>query len=288
MPVPEARRLHIRLLNLYPATTVKDHRHVTEPGTKDDAIEAVVDNSEDVEELLEFVVTYFGRLHQHVYVFRWDGEELDPEAPFNEPPIRTVAEDDERHHYYLLRRTYELVLDDPLEYSQLDFSWPVKIVEAPDHLRVHFTIMAKSPAAYVGGDRGIVRAIPHPKEDSLLEGLQMTAGIGEHASLMDLNRGVKALWDADEIDSPAVKYKRARATSKDVMDEEFLVKADDPERYRELWDKPLFKTTFVFLGEDDCVDYFNIDPSNGKVTFRRYSATDDCVDNVIRTIVEAN
>ena len=175
------------------------------------------------------------------------------------------------------------MLDTPLERHSVTFAWPVKLVASPDHVRIHFTIMAKKPQAYALDDRVVVKSAQEPTEGDLLSEFLPATG-----RPLDLNRGIKALWDADAFDAPAVRYKRARATSVEVMDEAFTVKRDDPDRYAELTDKPLYTTTFTFTGEDACIKYFVADPTQGRLVFRRYSSSTNCVDDVIGRILAAN
>lgn len=289
MGVPESTDVRNRLLGLFPAATVHEYHDDADATTKDAAIEAVVERL-DEEGLSRLVVASFGLLHQHVFLFHWEPPEdegLNPSEIFDEEPVRENDVGREHHYYYLLERNYQLYLD-PLEKDELVFSWPIKVVTADDHVRVHFTIMAKSPSAYVNDNKTVVKSIPYPDEDKLLDDFHATDGLIGRAHRMDINRGIKALWDVDDIDSPNVKYKREKATSKDVMDESFTVKQDDPELYEALENKALFKTQFLLTVDDPCARYFVVNPSKGKVTFRRYSSTTDCVDSVIRRIIEAN
>ena len=63
---------------------------------------------------------------------------------------------------------------------------------------------------------------------------------------------------------------------------------DDHDLYEELATDPLYQTTFRFMGESPCIDYFDTEPTNGTIMFRRYSSSSECVDGVIRKIIEAN
>ena len=288
MPI-EDRDVRKRLLELFPAETIRASTLVSEAMTKAKRIMAVVDSA-DLGDIRDFVATNFGRLHQHVYIFEPDpADGLAPNltAPFGADPFKVTVEGNERHHFYLLPLTYALVLEEPLEHRDLLFAWPLKVVVAPTHVRIHFTIMAKSPRAHVGDGRSVLKSTPRPTERDLLAEFPEPPGLARPGPL-DLNRGIKALWAADVFDAPAVLYKRERATSKEVMDEAFTVKEDDPALYAQLADKPLYQTTFQFRGEDPCIKYFTADPTQGSLVFRRYSSSNDCVDGVIRRLLAAN
>ena len=280
----DAREVRQRLLDLFPAVTIQQFPLVRDKMTKAEAIAAVAHGAEATD-VLDFVGTAFGHLHQHVHVFPRDPALDRPDAPmpFGVAPFTATIEGDEYHYFYLVPLIYQLVLDTPLEHHSVTFAWPVKLVVAFDHVRIHFTIMAKKPQAYAAEGRVVLRSAHEPTERDLLADFGSVTG-----RPLDFNRGIKALWDADVFDAPAVRYKRARATSQEVMDEAFTVKRDDPDRYAELADKQLYNTIFVFSGKKTCIKYFVADPTQGKLVFRRYSSSTDCVDDVVRRILAAS
>ncbi|MDE0357247.1 MAG: hypothetical protein OXN92_05840 [Gammaproteobacteria bacterium] len=283
MPI-DAREVRERLLDLFPAATIQQFPQVREKMTKVEGIAAVAQHAA-LTDVREFAATMFGYLHQHVHVFHRipAHDHLNVPTPFGVDPFTSTTAGQEHHYFYLVPLIYELVLDAPLERHSVTFAWPVKVVVAPDHVRIHFTIMAKKPQAYAADGRVVVNSTQEPTERDLLGEFHLDVG---HP--LDLNRGIKALWDADVFDAPVVRYKRSRATSLEVMDEAFTVKRDDPQRYAELAGKPLYNTTFTFTGENACIKYFVSDPTQGRLAFRRYSFSTDCVDDVVRQILAAN
>lgn len=288
MPLP--REVLERLLGLFPVTALREFGQPDEPMTKEDLISAIADGKSE-NAVLNFVASNAGVLHQHVYVFDKrpaDGNNgFDPAAPFGAAPYRQYNVGNERVYHYLLELTYEVLLDDPLERAELGFAWPVKMVVAPRHIRVHFTIMAKSLAAYSPGGRPVLRSSPSLDEEDLLDGFPATLGMPPRGAL-DLNQGVKALWEAGEFDSPVVRYVEDKATTRAVMHEDQLVKRDDPERYAEMLLTPLLDTTLLFMGENPCVKHVVVNACEGTLAFRVYSSSNDCIDDVIRRILQAN
>ncbi len=283
MPIGNPEVLE-RILDLFPADTLEEFEQVTGKMTKADAIAAIAAGYER-DRVLGFVANNFGRLHQHVYMFEQTGAVRVADS-FGEPfGVRNDA--GETHSHYLAELWHHLVVEPPLERIQVEFAWPLKVVEAPGHVRIHLTIMSRSPQSYIGDQKTVVSAKQVPTEAGLVELFRLFPGVDGRAPL-DLNRGIKALWDADQFDAPSVQYKRARSTAKDVMDEDFTVKAHDPALYEVLHDKPLFGTTFRFMQEDPCVPHFHVQPTDGFFRFRRYSSSNDCVDRVIRSVLENN
>jgi hypothetical protein len=284
MPIG-SRVVRERLLDLFPAEAIQAFPEVRDKMTKAEAAAAVAKGA-DADDVRNFVASNFGRLHQHVYFFEpgLTNGVINANPPYGVAPFRTGKKSEERSYFYLLRLAYDLVLDNPLEKETLAFAWPLKVVVAPNHSRLHLTIMAKSLSGYMPEDRSVLKTLQRPTERDLLNEFRQSFGWQR----LDLNRGIKALWDTGEFDAPSVQYKRPRSITTNVMDEDFTVRAHDPERYIELLDKPLFQTTFRFLGDEPCIGYFVADPTNGSLVFRRYSTSNDCIDDVVRRILAAN
>lgn len=266
-----------RLLDLFPAN-VLSARNGSPGGLKGAAVSGLAQGF-GVDEAQAFVAEHFGFLHQHVHVFE--------QGPRNDPAEVLGTEaghhrwQGEDHHVFIRELTYDLVVEGPLEAMTLTLPWPLKLVRGQGHVRLHSTIMARSPATLI--DRPVVKAVKTPREKDLVGALR-AIGIGDP---LDLNRGIKRLWFDDVFDAPAVQYKRERATTRDVMDEEFLVKADDPELYDELQDKSLYDVMFK-MREPECVKYFVADPTRGTLSFRRFPASETCIDALIQRIIAAN
>lgn len=279
-----------RLLEIFPAQTLQAFPQVDDKMTKAEAIAAVVAAASPAD-LRDFMLANFGRLHQNIYLFErgQNAGNPTPDVPFGVAPFAADTRGSEEHHFFLLPLSYDLILDGPdgLVRESLPFAWPAKLVVASEHVRVHLAMMAKSPQAHVGSERTVVKATPNPTEKDLLSGFPASLGLVGCGSL-DVNKGIKALWDDDEFDAPVFRYKRSRSTAKEVMDESYLVKRDDPTRYAELIVEPLYQTTFQFMGDAPCIEYFVIDPTNGSVAFRRFSDTEGCVDGVLGKILAAN
>ena len=144
--------------------------------------------------------------------------------------------------------------------------------------------MNKKPEAYVTGGRHVVRSRREPADRDLLEEFYPTSG----DCVLDLNRGIKTLWDANEYDAPSVQYRRSRSTLRQIMDEEFTIKRDDPKTYADLIGKPLGTTRLIITQEDPCIRYFVTDPTQGRLTFHVHSLSSDCIDEFSRKIIAAN
>lgn len=235
MPIG-SRAVLRRLLALFPTDSLPYFEQVPEKTSKGNAIDAVLSGYEE-QKMIEFVASNFGRLHQHVYVYAQDSR--DRNEVFGEP-VRVTRVGDEEHRFYLHDLVHELVVGDPLEYLKIAYVWPLKVVVAPDHIRFHMTIMDKSSKAYVEEGKRVIKTSPIPTEGDLLVRFSRSSlGFMGGCWPVDLNKGIKALWGTDSIDSNSVEHQTAVAAIKSKMHEDLLVKANAPALYSELQDKPL-------------------------------------------------
>lgn len=279
------RELLERLLDLYPRAALLTAWEM-ERVKKGPAIDQIV-GAAPMTDIFRFAAENGGRTRQHVHLVEAPpNHQLLSPSVLGHPPLFSSTNGDETAFSYIVPLNFKVVLDGPLEHSTLSFLWPMKLVLAPNHARLHLTIMSKNVDSYYPG-RVVVRARPSLQEQDFLGALPAAIEAPNIVPL-DINRGVKALWEADRIDSPKIKWKKAKSVTEQVMDEQYRVKQDDPDVYVDAQAKPLLATLFEFRAGDAIVDYFKVDPTYGRVFFRRFSRESSSVDNVVREILAAN
>lgn len=287
----EEREMRRRLLQLFPKATLDSFPAAINKKNKTEMVEAVVDSA-TTDDINGFVRDRFGRLHQHTHIFEPDDRivaALDEAVPFGATLLESPATvRGEQHRTYILPLDYNLILGNPLEERTIRFPWPFKIVAAPDHCRIHFTIMAKDIRAHMKDDRPVEKVTQQPTRHELLRVLPSALDL-DYMTPLDLNKGIKDLWENNDIfDARNVKHKRVRATSKDVMDGSYTVKRDDPVLFRELMGRPLFETAFVLWPEHQFTKYFLANPTKGILSFRCYSEKSGNIDEFVRRILGVN
>ncbi len=241
------------------------------------------------EEIINFAYTYHPTTKHHLHLFSHSAEQISslPDEPLGLLSlVRSERTATQALWFYLIELSYNVVLRDPLEIVPVKFPWPVLIRCTNDLLTLRFTIMEPSMASRFDSGR-IVKATREIDESTVQAQALGNLGLS-NVTALDLNKGVKGLWSDDMIDSPSVQWKKARATTRQVMDGDYLVKRDDPDLYQELVDKPLFGALFRWVGDSISLEHFTVEATQGTFTFRTFSDLDKGADYVVREILERN
>ena len=284
-----ATREHLRrLLNLFSFKKIAE-RFEPEESTKAAAVHAVVDEFHE-SDIWDFTFDYHPTTKHHVKLYSF--QRTDPgNLPGNplgmDGLVRQSTRPDSRHWFYVLPCSHRMILRDPFEEQVLTFPWPVSVTVMPKSMMVRTTILEKSLSSHIPG-REIVRTTRELSEGALYQALLNGLNIPE-VRPMDLNKGVKELWEAGQIDSGKAQWKKARATTTQVMDSNYLLRQNDPELYQSITDKPLLKMSFDWLDDEAMsIKHFAVDATFGELSFSTYSDLERGPQDVVRTILERN
>jgi hypothetical protein len=270
-----------RLLELFPLAVFREVRHDLK-GTKDEVCYSVAEQSTP-DQIVAFIRAHIGRCKQHVYIFNRNPNERAqlPEAVSGGEKAFSDQEGT-GEAIYIIRTSYSVVLKDPLEETELEFLWPIKVQIKPNHLIVRFVALEKDVSSYFERQCYVVRR--SIQEKTVLQDLGLT-----NAERTDIHKGIKALWDAGFMDSPRTKFKKPKSMASEAMDEELGIKEHNPELYETLLDSVLLQTLFVTKKELECgVSAFSADCANGLLAFPRYSDAERNTDFVIDEILRHN
>lgn len=289
-----ARELRYRLLRLFPIAVVKTafpSLRGTQPVILDQiassASEAVVNG---------FVVANFGFVKKHISLFELPDVNIHSLDNVNDllngELIDKVVTQDSIRYIYLFQHIYDvpatLETDGSFHRLAVAFKQPISIEITRTRLIVSLTILERNPKNYLHGYL-VYNAKRRVEDKDLVEALLVKlAETFPPASLLDINQGVKSLWENDLIDARAVKYRRDSSVATEVMDENFTYKERYPERYLEVIQAPLKKHTFRFLQNHDQYCDFESDPSAGILSFNKYPSELNQIENVVREILDQN
>lgn len=272
-----------RLLELYPIAALRGAWEGIE-GTKDELCFAIA--TEDPQDIIDFAHEFLGCCRQHVFIYSHN-ERLDRLPEIDLTAAVKVSDEhdaDSRQILYLLRFSYNVVLRDPLEETELRFLWPIRLDFTNDHIAVRFVTLEKNIATYFDG-RPYYISRRSADAKSVLSEIEDQINIEK----TDLHKGIKTLWDTDVIDSPRAKFKKPYSTSDEAMDEDRFIKEHDPELYELVKDLPLFNTLFHVLPDNGInVDVFSVDPSRGLINFPRYTENIGDTDHLVAEILRHN
>lgn len=269
-----------RLLELFPLAVFREVRPDLR-GTKEEVCYAFAQES-TAEQVVAFVRTHLRRCKQHVYIFNRNGNQGPlPDTVSGGEKVFTGG-DGNNEVLYIVRTSYSVVLKDPLEETELDFLWPIKVQLKPDHLIVRFVSLEKDVSSYFERQCYVVRKTIDEK--TVLQDLGLAS-----MKRTDLHRGIKTLWENGFMDSPRTKFKKPMSLASEAMDEERGIREYNPELYELLMDSVLLNTLFFIKEEQHCgVTAFSADCINGFLAFPRYSEVERNTDFVIDEILGHN
>jgi hypothetical protein len=288
-----ASELLERLLKLYPAKLLKGKFDV-EGSTQAEKLPQIAANySADV--IRQFAIDKIGNTKQHTYIFRLGTKFVRKNFDVTDLPFKVSSEfhgDDGNYVLFCFPIVeYDVALLNPYQEFTVQFYQPTRIVVKNRILMVQTTIMERSASAYLPVDkkRKLVDIEKRNTEDDFIPKILAAFRLHSTVEVCDLNKGVKAMWAANTIDATSVKYKKDKSTATESMDEQFTVKADMPETYKDIITRPLNKMTFRPLNEADHFSRsFTVDPSKGEFSMNIYPEDPDQTWNIINEILRNN
>ena len=274
-----------RLLNLYPVSSLKDkwpqHRK------KDEILAWVVENA-DRKEIREFLNEYLSCCKQHVHLFSHKNDVRNlprfriPEAEKVAEPKVGVAQS----LFYVAEVEFHVVFTNPLGEDRIKFLWPMRLEFSREHLVVRFVMMEKNVRTYFPNalsSRTVGRSL---SETAILGHLKEV--LTELVPL-DINKGIKHLWNADRIDSIKMKYRKSKSMATESMDAGAGIKKTYPEQYKELIKRPLHDGTFkVAENAETSIDGFLSNPTFGYLGFSSYSEHQGDTEAFVSEIIANN
>jgi hypothetical protein len=278
-----------RLIKLYPVRVIREQFDVT--GVAQDPMITDIIASNARATLIRFCYDSFNTTKQHVHLYKLGRNfrirNFDKED-FVWDVVEHTKSSEELVLFCLPKVKYRVTLANPFRAEDLDFYQPVKITFRGDLVIVQFIILEKNVESYYQkGD--FIKSDRETKEEDLIEEFIDYLDDDYNVETNDINTGVKHLWDTDLLDSKYVKFKKAKSTSTEAMDEGETVKVSLPEEYETLMSAPLQKTVFKYLGEDDeFCSAFTADPTKGQLSFTRYPDNENQIQNVIDEILSNN
>lgn len=278
----------VRLVSLFPVDLIRD-RWPEAVGSKDEmALQAVADRNVNL--IAGFVAKNLNCCHQHVYVYEAGAGNLMDAVPENvldgSARIARIESADSIRLVYALPYDYKVIVRQPaLQELTLRFLWPVSFTFTGSTMVARLVKMNKDYRAYVK-DRVPISGSAIRDERTLLGSVLQAVPVVLSPS--DLNKGIKAMWAADDVDAQASSIKLSSSTRSDRMDTNRLIKRDLPELYEKVIATTILNASFLCLSEALSVERFGIKPSFGEVNFPLYSGTPDATEGLLRALLEAN
>lgn len=279
------RNLLKRLLKAYPVRVLKDVFDITGL-SQNEVIEEVL-NSNSTMIIKNFAFTNFSHLRQHVYIYNITGVMdnnwiCDNDVYHNQkniaPKSRTIN--------LLFKATYKVFNPQTTAIEDILFYTPVQIRIINTKLIISINIQERDATSFF---QGVVYSVSKDMlDDEIINYIVARMSLTAALTRTDINKGIKQLWEENFIDAASVKFKKARSTSIEIMDEEFTLKTTMPDVYNSLLNAPLQKNIFKLLERDDIISHFTTEPSIGRLSFTKFPETINSIPELIDLILKRN
>ena len=273
-----------RLLNLYPVHALRQQWAFK--GKKDEIIDQI-GRQADRKDIKTFLHAYLTCCKQHVYLY---SHEIDPS---DLPRFRItdaekehdVTEGTTRRVLYVAKLDYRVIFTEPLREETLTFLWPMRLDFTPNNLIVRFVTMEKDLRTYFDEpSKTVSRSVT---EIQILDHLQQSLGLER----LNINRGLKHLWDADSIDGLLAKFQKSESTQTETMHGTKGLKETYPNLYREVKNAPLTNVVFKTISKGEkraSISYFSADAGKGSLSFSTYSEQPGDTVSFVEEIIRHN
>jgi hypothetical protein len=282
------KKLMERLVHLFPVKVLKDF--FNETGNADSVIDAIVSKRTDAV-ITDFVFSNYSSTRQTIYLFQLN-KNFSRTIIDGTFPIKIVKESKSANQYTFLclpQTEFSVYLSNPTSKADLFFLQPVLIIIENKSLSIIFTKLEKNVHTYFPSQREAKRASVKNDEEETLSNL--LTFFRTHFSVLptDFNKGIKYLWDKDDIDCHKIQWRRPHSTSTETMDGILTFKQKYPAEYKEIIKTQLSKSLWKYLLSDDYLcEGFTADPSHGEISITKFPKDPNQTKNVITKILANN
>ncbi|MDQ6531175.1 hypothetical protein [Flavobacterium sp. LHD-85] len=272
-----------RLLKAFSVESLKTIFNLSDSKERQAGLLINITNTHNVATLNKIIFDNFSLLKQYVYVYEFKGVLTDTWLD-KHPAFINSQKITNSHSIFnlLVPIVYEGYNKAKGTIDKFNFLVPVQIHKRKTVLTIHINILERDIST-ITTDK-IIGATRDLNDEAILKTIVPFAN-PINLFKYDLNKGIKYLWDIDEIDALKVKFKKNDSTSHEVMDAGKLIKKQMPVLYAELIKTPIRHTIFRILQRQNLVNHFAIDPSLGIINFSVYppffNGTNDLIDLIL-------
>jgi hypothetical protein len=276
-----------RLLKAFSVEALKEVFNLTDSKERQAGLLSNIIKSNNATIINNTVFKHFSLLKQHVYLYEFKGA-LDDNWLDKHPSFLSMQKMTNSHSIFnlLIPVKYEGYNKTKGSMEEFEFVVPVQIHKKKTVLIIHINILERdistittdkifSPKRDINDENILANIIPFANPVTLFK--------------YDLNRGIKQLWHIDEVDAIKIKYKKAKSTSQEVMDEvNSGIKKEMPLIYAELIKTPLRHATFRILKQKNLINFFVVDPSSGIFNFSVFPQHLNGINDLIDLVLTKN
>ncbi len=280
-----------RLLKLFPVAIIKENFE-TRSKVQNDILTEISEYYSS-QKVFDFITSNLNYSKQHIYLFH-NPMEFSKAMQYDFLSASRILRDSvdgKNIDYLFVDQVYDIITDSTngIEKLELRFKQPLMIEISSNFIILKLTILERNPSSYLS-DYDVIKYKRRLDDNELVDSFKEHFLMKFNTTLnhVDINKGIKYLWNSNMIDAVFVKYKREKSISTEVMDESYTFKQQYPIQFNEVLQSPLKKHGFRFLTDHDVYCDFSADPSNGTVSIHKYPTNKNQIENVIREIIRNN
>ncbi len=283
-----AKDLMKRLLHLFPLATAKEAFDKT--GTADVVLDEITD-SQTQAAIKSFAFENYPITRQNIYIYQLNEvfirADFDPEQfPFTVEHSESPQEELRIHS--LPRTKFDVLIGRTGDRQNLIFIQPITVRLIGDILVIHFTKLVRNISYYFAENDYPVKISQDNQESDILA--KVLAFFDDYdPQPLDINAGVKHLWEIDDVDCHKVLSRKAASSVMETMDENLLFKEQYPAEYLTIIQRPLEKTVFKYLLDDGYLcNLFTTEPTVGRISINQFPEDINQAKNVVSKILANN
>lgn len=278
-----------RLLNLFPASNIKTY--FDKKGNISDVLIELVE-SKTKEIITAFASDNLNLCKQRVYVLHATGNlNLDTLKRCGYEFVSDITSETKRSILFLAPLEYGVNLFEPYESVELRFLQPVQLEIVGSTVFLKIVTVDKNVSSYFDPERLAAKKSESLTELTIRDEMisHLSLSLGSAVSTIDLNKGIKKLWNDDVIDGMKVRYRKSNSSITETMYGESTFKRKYPDEFDDLMMRPLDTTIFRYIRDNaNWPRKFAIDAENGMLLVSQYQDNVNQIENAITEILREN
>lgn len=283
-----ARELSKRLLHLLPVQVLRD-----EFKSKDSAIDLIesVSGSRTTVEIKKFISQNQSYTRQNIYLFKLN-KSFNRTSIKKDFPLDIEFENNQGAEFIFFCLpvvTFSVYLSNPTAKEEIKFLQPLTISINNKNLIIQYTKIESQMRFHFPLTREAKKNSEDNSEEITLQIILDYLGKNYSISANDINKGVKHLWDIDDIDCIKISNRDPDSTTTTVMDAEKTFKKRYPALYKKIILTPINSAIWKYLLQDNYLcEGFTADLTGGKISITKSAKFPNQVINVITKILTYN
>ncbi len=277
-----------RLLHLYPLEELKPF-FGKDGKIGDVIIDTVKTNTQKA--IKEFSFSFQPVTKQNVYVYELSKNFVRSSIANNFPiSIESETLNNGEYTFFCLPKVvYSVYLNLPMAVEELHFYQPVTIKVKNNILIISYTKLVKNITTYYPEVRQARKATEKNDEFKTLNEILAFFRPSYNPVPLDLNKGVKFLWEKDFLDCQRIQFAKQWSSSVEIMYSNLTFKQKYPNEYLEIVKKPIGSAAWKYLKHDDnFCESFVCDLTEGTFSVSKFAKHSKQIENVIANILANN